>query len=100
MILRPQTSLLAVGLAASLLFCLSCSSQKGAQGPRTMPPVPVTATAAKPESVPVEIRAVGTVEPYSTVDVKSQIAGQLMAVRFTEGGMVKKGDLLFMDQLS
>jgi membrane fusion protein, multidrug efflux system len=60
-----------------------------------MPIVPVTVAAATAESVPVEIRAVGTVEPYSTVDVKSQIAGQLMAVRFTEGGMVKKGDLLF-----
>jgi multidrug efflux system membrane fusion protein len=45
--------------------------------------------------VPREIHAIGTVEPSSTVQVKSQIAGELMAVRFTEGGDVKKGDLLF-----
>jgi multidrug efflux system membrane fusion protein len=49
---------------------------------------------ATEESVPREIHAIGTVEPSATVQVKSQIAGELMAVRFVEGGDVKKGDLL------
>lgn len=47
------------------------------------------------ESVPIELRAVGTVEPAATVQVKSQIAGQLMSVHFAEGADIKKGDLLF-----
>lgn len=42
-----------------------------------------------------EIRAVGTAEPFATVQVKSQIAGELPSVRFAEGGNVNKGDLLF-----
>lgn len=42
-----------------------------------------------------ELRAVGTVEPSATVQVKSQIAGQLMSVHFVEGADIKEGDLLF-----
>jgi len=50
---------------------------------------------AKTESVPIEIRAVGTVEASAIIQVKSQVAGELIRVQFTEGGNVNKGDLLF-----
>lgn len=60
-----------------------------------MPPVPVSVAVAAKEAVPTEIRAVGTVEPFSTVQVKSQIAGELLSARFTEGSQINKGDLLF-----
>ena len=57
-------------------------------------PTPVgIATAAKGE-VPVVIRALGTVAPLHTVNVKTQITGQLIKVDFKEGQMVKQGDLL------
>ena len=59
------------------------------------PPVPVAIAVATQESVPEEIRAIGTVEASSTVQIKSQIAGELMSVHFMEGGNVRKGDLLF-----
>lgn len=60
-----------------------------------MPPVPVSVAVAAEEAVPVQIRAIGTVEPSSTVQIKSQVAGELMSVRFAEGRDVSKGDLLF-----
>jgi len=60
-----------------------------------MPPVPVTIATAASESVPQEIRVVGSVEPSSTVQIKSQVAGELTQVRFTEGQNVEKGQLLF-----
>lgn len=60
-----------------------------------MPPVPVSTASVTEESVPIELRVVGNVEPFSTVEVKSQVAGPLMSVRFAEGANVNKGDLLF-----
>jgi len=51
------------------------------------------ATAAKGD-IPVVIRALGTVVPLATVNVKTQITGQLIQVEFKEGQMVKQGDLL------
>ncbi len=57
-------------------------------------PVPVgLATVAKGD-IPIVIKALGTVTPLAVVTMKSQITGQLVEVNFTEGQMVKKGDLL------
>jgi len=60
-----------------------------------MPPVPVTIATASVQSVPDQVRVVGSVEPSSKVEVKSQIAGQLLSVHFKEGQDVKQGDPLF-----
>ncbi len=51
------------------------------------------ATAEK-ASVPVTLEALGTVTPLATVKVRPQVAGVLEQVLFTEGQMVRKGDLL------
>ena len=76
------------------LLLAGCKSQR-AQSSGAPPAVPVSVAVATQEAVPVEIRAVGTVEASVTVQVKSQIAGQLLGVRFTEGADVNQGDLLF-----
>ena len=47
------------------------------------------------KTVAQRLHAIGRVEAYSTVQIKSQITGQLMIVHFKEGQDVKKGDLLF-----
>lgn len=76
------------------VFFTSCKREEvRASGPP--PAVPVTVAKAEVQSVPTDIRAVGTVEPFSTVQVKSLVAGALQKVRFTEGSDVKAGDLLF-----
>ena len=65
--------------------------------PAAAPPAaPVSAVAASRESVPTELRVVGTVEASAVVQVKSQIAGLLERVVFTEGQNIDKGDLLFV----
>jgi multidrug efflux system membrane fusion protein len=75
-----------------LTGCKSRPTQ--AAGPAAMV-VPVTTAQVTVQAVPLELRIVGTVEPSSKVEVKSQIAGQLMSVHFTEGQDVQQGALLF-----
>jgi len=60
-----------------------------------MQAIPVTADIVVQKAVPVQVRAIGNIEAYSTVAVKSQIGGQLVRVHFKEGQDVQKGDLLF-----
>src|SRR4051794_36579830 len=55
----------------------------------------VTATVSQ-KDVPVDIAAVGNVEPYVSISVRSQVTGQLQQAYFHEGDVVKKGDKLFM----
>jgi multidrug efflux system membrane fusion protein len=45
--------------------------------------------------VPVDIAAVGNVEAYTSISVRSQVTGQLQQSFFHEGDIVKKGDQLF-----
>ncbi len=80
-------------LPLAVLPLTSCSAQK-AQTAGAPPPVPVSVATATQESLPVEIHAIGVVEPSETVQVKSQIGGELMNVRFVEGADIHKGDLL------
>jgi membrane fusion protein, multidrug efflux system len=81
------------------LAILSACSQNGARGDVAQPfmsiAVPVTVATVGQKTVPVTLRAIGNVEAYSTVSVKSQVEGQLERVYFREGQDVKKGDLLF-----
>jgi multidrug efflux system membrane fusion protein len=73
-------------------FLFSCSKKAG---PPPKAPMPVTAETVVQKTVPLQINAIGNVEAYSTVSVKSQIEGVLTRVHFKEGQDVKKGDLLF-----
>ncbi|MSQ70253.1 MAG: MdtA/MuxA family multidrug efflux RND transporter periplasmic adaptor subunit [Betaproteobacteria bacterium] len=57
-------------------------------------PMPVVAVPAKSADVPVILAGLGTVTPLATVTVRSRIDGQLMRTLFTEGQIVKAGDLL------
>jgi len=57
--------------------------------------VPVKVAPALQKAVPVQLQAVGTVEAYATVSIKSRIDGELVKVNFREGQDVKKGELLF-----
>jgi multidrug efflux system membrane fusion protein len=93
---RPKNlsvQLLAISCAPA--FLVGCSSQPTVSQSVPMGPVPVTVAPVVVKSVPVEIRAIGNVEAFSTVSVKAQVAGTIEQAFFREGQDVKKGDLLF-----
>lgn len=83
---------LALLLSVSL-FTAACSDRKKPPPP---PPVPVLVATVTEKTVPVELKVIGNVEAYSTVSIKSRLAGQLVQVNFKEGQDVKQGELLFV----
>lgn len=82
-------------LTAAGLFSFSACRQQRAAPPSGPPAVPVMVARAEQATVPFELKVVGTVEASSIVQVKSQIAGELIGVHFKEGQNVARGDLLF-----
>jgi len=57
--------------------------------------VPVSVASVANKDVPVRIRAIGNVEPLTTVSIKARVDGQIDAVRFKEGDEVRAGAVLF-----
>jgi len=57
--------------------------------------VPVEMAAVTQRDVPTVLKAIGNVEPLSTIAVRSQVEGSLQSVAFVPGQEVKKGALLF-----
>lgn len=82
-------------LGLALLALTACNERAAGKTPTGPAAVPVTAAMALKRDVPVQVAAVGNVVAYTTVGVKSQVAGQIARVHFTEGQEVRKNDLLF-----
>lgn len=64
-------------------------ARKPAPGPQV-----VVATVAT-RALPVVLAAIGNVEPYTSVAIKSRVDGQVVEVNFKEGQQVHTGDVLF-----
>jgi membrane fusion protein, multidrug efflux system len=67
----------------------------GARGAGLGAAVPVVTTHVVKKPVAVTIPAVGTVEAIATVQIKSQVTGQLIGITFKEGDLVQKGQAMF-----
>jgi membrane fusion protein, multidrug efflux system len=63
-------------------------------GARPDLPVPVLAATPRVQDMPVYLDGVGAVRALNNVIVRAQVDGKLIAVNFTEGQDVKKGDVL------
>jgi multidrug efflux system membrane fusion protein len=58
-------------------------------------PVPVVVASVERKAIALEVDAVGAVEPINTVQVRSQVDGQLLSAAVRDGQDVAAGDLLF-----
>jgi RND family efflux transporter MFP subunit len=57
--------------------------------------VPVETATAERKTMPVQLRALGTVTPIASVAIKTQVDTTITGVRFRDGARVEKGDELF-----
>jgi len=92
---RAAAALALVAVAAVLAAGCSDRAGEAKSRPATPPAVPVGVAIAERKMVPLQVTAVGTVQAYTTVAVRPQVAGQIVQVHFAEGREVKRGDLLF-----
>jgi membrane fusion protein, multidrug efflux system len=88
----------AFGIVAVAAFATRTSWMGGnasAQGPQRPRAVSVELAKAERKQVPVDVDAIGTVTPISSVALKSRLETTIVAVHFEDGAKVNEGDLLF-----
>ena len=81
-------------LAFPALFILS-SCGRHAEKIAVVPPAPVEVAVVQQRDMPVELRAIGTVEPIASVQLKAKVQGEVIKVLFDDGAYVKAGQPLF-----
>ena len=67
----------------------------GMPGRGNMPPPAVIAQVMKEQPLDTRTEYIAAIEPIQEVAVRSEVSGYIDAVHFTEGALVKEGDLLF-----
>ena len=91
-----KKSMRRIFLVSAVLICSSlfvACSRKPAQ---TAPPPPeVLVTTVKPEDVPRVLERVATLDGFINANINAQVQGYIVSRDYQEGGVVKKGDLLF-----
>jgi RND family efflux transporter MFP subunit len=81
-------------LAVALLVTLAACGDRSGAAPAAPPPV-VKVTPVTQEDVPISVEYVGSLVGYVTAQIRARVAGHLMSQNYTEGALVKAGDLMF-----
>ena len=90
-------SLLLLGLALTFLLILrhhENAKKAAALAARPAPGIAITSATAQKGNIGVYLDAIGTVTPVYTDSITSQVDGLVVAVQYTEGQRVLKGDPL------
>jgi len=84
------------GAAGAWYWFVQMPRERAAAAPaqRFRPAATVGVAQAARADVPVIVSAIGTVQPVVTATVRTQLAGILVGINFTEGQMVTKGQVL------
>jgi RND family efflux transporter MFP subunit len=88
----------ALAIAALAAFVMRSSWTDGgasAQGPQRARVISVELAKAERKPAPVDVDAIGTVTPISSVSLKSRVETTIVSVHFEDGAKVSQGDLLF-----
>ncbi|HEX4151351.1 MAG TPA: efflux RND transporter periplasmic adaptor subunit [Steroidobacteraceae bacterium] len=97
--------MIAVGAAVLAVVCLvliirhaqpkSSANLPNARAPGERGgPMPVSVATANTGDIELRLPALGTVTPLATITIRTQISGILQKIAFSEGGLVRRGELL------
>src|SRR6266566_4730040 len=88
-----------VGGAAILLLgfgaVIGVNRSKSAATPITPPPPDVIVEAVEQRDLPIEREWIGTLDGMVNAAIKAQVSGYLLRENYTEGSLVRKGELLW-----
>src|SRR5205823_7116261 len=91
-----KKSMRRIFLVSAVLICstlfVACSRKPAQTAP---PPPEVLVTTVKPEDVPRILERVATLDGFINANINAQVQGYIISRGYTEGSVVKKGDLLF-----
>ena len=79
----------------AVLLGSGCTGNVAGGGAGGRPPAPVVVASVEQRDIPLQIAAIGNVEAYQTVQIRSQVNGQIEKIFFKEGEDVREGQLLF-----
>lgn len=90
-------SVLVVGLGAFIVYRISENKSREEQekGPKGRMPARVSGIVLKPQEFADNLSLSGSIEADEQVDIRSEIAGIVESINFTEGTQVLKGQVLF-----
>ena len=89
-----RTLIVTAGISLVSLFLFAGGCVAPVQQAQTPPPV-VKALRVEQKDVPVYGEWIGTLDGMVNAEIKAQVSGYLLSQHYTEGSLVKKGQLLF-----
>jgi len=93
-ILVPTAVLAAISAAVFVIAQQAMTAQASAPADAAPPPMPVSVATVAESDATTWDEFSGRLEAVERVDIRSRVAGAVLATHFREGALVKKGDLL------
>lgn len=87
-------TLLVAAIAGAVMWKNKAVDAMPKTGPDANAPVTVVTVKVVSRDVPLWLTGIGTVQGYNTVVIRPRVGGILEKIEFTEGSMVKKGDII------
>ena len=89
-----KRGILIIGSALSFALVAGCGKPKSVAVAPVVPKQPVEVAAIRQRDLTEMLSLVGSLAPNESAQIRAEISGQVRAVLFEEGGMVKKGQVL------
>ncbi len=97
-IYRSSYPLVVLSVAVAIITS-GCANRGQGSASAGRPPAPVVVASVEQRDIPLQITGIGNVEAYQTVQIRSQVNGQIEKIFFKEGDDVRQGEKLFeLDQ--